>query len=69
MTHNGADPTHRYEHPDDRPDGNVRHYCLTHTLGGIFFRVLSGGDIKVGDAVELVSRPHPECAPARTAPA
>jgi MOSC domain-containing protein YiiM len=60
MTHNPADPTHRLGHPDDVSDGNVRHWCLTHTLGGIFFRVLDAGDIAVGDTVELVERPHPD---------
>ena len=60
MTHNPGDPTHRLGHEADVPDGNVRHWCLTHTLGGIFFRVLDAGDIAVGDTLELVERPYPQ---------
>ena len=36
---------------DEETPGNVRHYCLTNTLGGFFFRVLRGGQISVGDSL------------------
>ena len=63
MTHNENDPTHRYDHPEDQPEGNIRHYCLTQTLGGVFFRILEGGEICTGDTITLVERPYPDCAP------
>ena len=63
MTHNENDPTHRYDHPEDQPEGNIRHYCLTQTLGGVFFRIIEGGEICTGDTITLVERPYPDCAP------
>jgi MOSC domain-containing protein YiiM len=36
----------------DETEGNVRHFCLRNTLGGFFFRVQRGGELRVGD--ELV---------------
>ena len=47
-------------HPHGEPDGNVRHFCLTHTLGGVYLQIKTGGDICVGDRVSLVSRPDPD---------
>lgn len=41
---------------DEETPGNVRHYCLTNTLGGFFLRVLRGGEVSVGDS--LVSNTH-----------
>lgn len=60
MTHNPADPSHRLGHEDDMAEGNVRHWCLKNTLGGVFFRILEAGDIAVGDTLELVERPYPQ---------
>ena len=47
------------QHPIGTEDGNVRHYCLINTLGGVFFRILAAGELMVGDTLELVERPHP----------
>lgn len=38
---------------------SVRHFVLTNTCGGFFFRVLRPGFISLGDRVVLVHRPHP----------
>jgi Uncharacterized protein conserved in bacteria len=46
--------------PYDTADGNVRHWCLQHTLGGVFFRVLRAGTMSSGDELHLQSRPHPD---------
>jgi MOSC domain-containing protein YiiM len=39
---------------------NVRHFCMTNTLGGVFFRVVREGKLRVGDTLTLVARPHPQ---------
>ena len=39
---------------------NVRHFCMTNTLGGVFFRVVRAGTLRVGAALTLAARPHPE---------
>lgn len=46
--------------PYDVTEGNVRHFALTNTLAGFFFRILDGGELAVGDRLVLVSRPWPE---------
>lgn len=45
--------------PYEASEGNVRHFALQHTLGGIFFRVVQAGNLAVGDTLVLTSRPHP----------
>ena len=44
---------------DEETPGNVRHYCLTNTLGGFFFRVLRGGEISTGDSLVCVLKHEP----------
>ena len=51
---------HNVHPPAEGVEGNIRHWCQTHTLGGIFLRVLSGGEIKAGDSLTLEARPHPD---------
>eukprot|EP00747_Dinoflagellata_sp_TGD_P094384 gnl/TRDRNA2_/TRDRNA2_166096_c0_seq2.p1 gnl/TRDRNA2_/TRDRNA2_166096_c0~~gnl/TRDRNA2_/TRDRNA2_166096_c0_seq2.p1 ORF type:complete len:355 (-),score=47.22 gnl/TRDRNA2_/TRDRNA2_166096_c0_seq2:341-1405(-) len=38
----------------------VRHFALTHTCAGYFFRVLEAGHVCEGDSLELVERKHPK---------
>lgn len=47
-------------HPHGEVEGNVRQFCLTNTLGGVYFRIASPGEICVGDSLTLVKRPHPD---------
>ena len=47
--------------PVDETTGNVRHFCLTNTLGGFFFRVMRGGEISVGSS--LVHSNRSTCSP------
>jgi len=39
---------------------SVRHYVLTNTCGGWFFRVLRPGFVEEGDRIILVERPNPQ---------
>ena len=47
-------------HPDSGVEGNVRHFALTNTLGGVYFRIIRGGEISVGSTLTLAERVHPE---------
>lgn len=46
--------------PEADTNQNVRHFCMTNTLGGVFFRVIRAGKMKVGDTLSLVARPYPK---------
>jgi MOSC domain-containing protein YiiM len=48
------------EYTDPTGAGNVRHLCLQQTLGGFFFRILQGGELRVGATLTLLERPYPE---------
>lgn len=47
-------------HPHGEVEGNVRHFALTNTLGGVYFRIKSPGEIAVGDTLSLADRPYPD---------
>lgn len=48
------------QHPHGEEDGNVRQFAITNTLGGVYFRIVSGGQISIGNTLTLAERAHPE---------